>query len=93
MLCVAAASLTDSTIKACAESNVGENCHVLRVGVGIAIIIGFQRSANLTATYGLTVAYDMFQTSVLFCFVLRVIWRWPVALIICMAPVMFRWDS
>jgi KUP system potassium uptake protein len=56
---------------------------------GIAIIIGFQRSSALTATYGLTVSADMLMTSCLFCGVAHLYWRWPVLLIIVlMFPVL-----
>ncbi len=43
----------------------------------IALVIGFESSSNLASAYGLSVALEMFLTSILFYFVARRIWQWP----------------
>jgi KUP system potassium uptake protein len=52
--------------------------------LGIAIVIGFQRSSALSATYGFTVSADMFLTSILFCIVVHRIRHWFLVVIIPM---------
>lgn len=43
----------------------------------IALVIGFGSSSNLAAAYGLSVSMEMLLTSVLFYFVARKNWKWP----------------
>ena len=50
--------------------------HMLMVAC-IALVIGFQTSSNLASAYGLSVSMEMFLTSILFFFVARRIWEWP----------------
>ena len=44
----------------------------------IALVIGFETSSNLASAYGLSVSLEMLLTSILFYFVARRIWSWPV---------------
>ncbi|HQW29601.1 MAG TPA: KUP/HAK/KT family potassium transporter [Verrucomicrobiales bacterium] len=50
--------------------------HMLMIAC-IALVIGFQTSSNLASAYGLSVSMEMFLTSILFFFVARRIWEWP----------------
>ena len=43
----------------------------------IALVVGFKTSSNLASAYGLSVSVEMFLTSVLFYFVARRVWSWP----------------
>ncbi len=43
----------------------------------IAIVLAFQKSTNLAAAYGLAVVVTMLMTSLLFFFVARYRWKWP----------------
>ncbi len=43
----------------------------------VALVIGFESSSNLASAYGLSVSLEMFLTSVLFFFVARRVWEWP----------------
>jgi len=43
----------------------------------IALVIGFETSSNLASAYGLSVSLEMFLTSILFFFVARRTWSWP----------------
>jgi KUP system potassium uptake protein len=43
----------------------------------VALVIGFESSSNLASAYGLSVSLEMFLTSVLFFFVARRVWSWP----------------
>jgi KUP system potassium uptake protein len=43
----------------------------------IALVLGFQSSSNLAAAYGLAVTTTMVVTALLFFFVAREQWRWP----------------
>ncbi len=43
----------------------------------IALVIGFGSSSNLASAYGLSVSLEMFLTSILFFFVARKVWNWP----------------
>jgi len=45
----------------------------------IALVVFFQHSSNLAAAYGFAVTADMWITSLLFFFVVREAWGWPVA--------------
>lgn len=44
----------------------------------IALVIGFGSSSALASAYGLSVSLEMLLTSVLFYFVARRVWKWPV---------------
>lgn len=43
----------------------------------VTLVIGFQTSSNLASAYGLSVSLEMLLTSVLFFFVARRNWSWP----------------
>ena len=43
----------------------------------VTLVIGFQTSSNLASAYGLSVSLEMLLTSVLFFFVARRNWAWP----------------
>jgi KUP system potassium uptake protein len=43
----------------------------------LALVVTFKSSSNLASAYGLSVSMEMFLTSVLFGFVARRIWNWP----------------
>jgi KUP system potassium uptake protein len=47
---------------------------------GIALVLGFQSSTNLTSAYGVAVTTTMTITTILFYFVERERWKWPMAL-------------
>jgi KUP system potassium uptake protein len=56
----------------------------------IALVIGFQRAANLGNAYGIAVTMAMLIDSLLIFFVMRRIWRWPVALVaLIVTPLLF----
>jgi KUP system potassium uptake protein len=44
----------------------------------LALVLGFKTSSNLAAAYGLSVCLEMTITSVIFFFVCRQLWHWPV---------------
>lgn len=43
----------------------------------VALVIGFGSSSALASAYGLSVSLEMFLTSILFFFVARRVWSWP----------------
>ncbi len=48
----------------------------------IALVLAFRNSSNLAATYGVAVTGAMFTTSVLFGYVTRTKWNWPLWLVV-----------
>jgi KUP system potassium uptake protein len=44
----------------------------------VALVMSFKSSSALAAAYGLSVALDMFLTSIMFFLVAHVVWKWPV---------------
>jgi KUP system potassium uptake protein len=50
------------------------------MAVTIGLTLGFRKSDNLAAAYGIAVSLTMFLTSVLLFIAMREIWRWPTAL-------------
>jgi KUP system potassium uptake protein len=47
--------------------------------VTVGLVIGFERSSNLAAAYGVAVATTMVITTILMFVVARELWRWPLA--------------
>ncbi|HYO45964.1 MAG TPA: potassium transporter Kup [Gemmatimonadota bacterium] len=43
----------------------------------IALVVGFQEATNLAAAYGMAVVGTMTMTTILFFFVARRVWKWP----------------
>jgi KUP system potassium uptake protein len=48
----------------------------------IALVVGFRSSSRLAAAYGLAVAGTMAVTTILFAYVARAQWRWPLAAVV-----------
>ncbi|HTD86966.1 MAG TPA: KUP/HAK/KT family potassium transporter, partial [Candidatus Binatia bacterium] len=42
----------------------------------VGLVLGFQKSTNLAAAYGIAVTLTMMMTTILFCYAARRIWQW-----------------
>jgi KUP system potassium uptake protein len=51
----------------------------------ILLVVGFRNSSNLAGAYGIAVTLAMLIDSVLIFFVMRLLWRWPLALALAIA--------
>ena len=71
------------TIKQTSEEGYGQiyvgTVNWLLMIVTLALTIGFGKSDNLAAAYGIAVSATMLMTSVLLFIAMREIWNWPVA--------------
>ena len=56
--------------------------------VTVALALGFRRSDNLAAAYGIAVSLTMLITSVLLFIAMREVWRWNLT-----AAAQPQWDS
>jgi KUP system potassium uptake protein len=55
----------------------------------LALTLVFKESENLAAAYGIAVTADMFITSLMYFYICRWVWGWP--LVTSLAPVLFFW--
>ena len=71
------------TIKQTSEEGYGQiyvgTVNWLLMIVTLGLTIGFGKSDNLAAAYGIAVSATMLMTSVLLFIAMREVWRWPVA--------------
>jgi KUP system potassium uptake protein len=58
----------------------------------IGLVLGFGSSHNLAAAYGIAVSLTMLITTILAAIVARLIWRWPLALVILVTALFLVFD-
>jgi KUP system potassium uptake protein len=65
---------------------------ILAVGV-ILLVLGFERSGNLAAAYGISVTGEMVVTNFLLFIVMRRIWKWRLAAVIALIALFLTVDT
>ena len=58
-----------------------------------AVVVMFRTSANLAGAYGIAVTTNMVITSIMFYFVMRHVWKWPVAVPVVLTGLLLLVDS
>jgi KUP system potassium uptake protein len=59
------------------------------LAAALALTLAFKESENLAAAYGIAVTADMFITSLMFFYICRFVWNWPLAR--ALAPAILFW--
>jgi KUP system potassium uptake protein len=59
----------------------------------VAVVVMFRTSANLAGAYGIAVTTNMVITSIMFYFVMRHVWNWPVAVSFVLTASLLLVDS
>jgi KUP system potassium uptake protein len=84
--------ITQTSAKGYGQIYVGAVNWLLMV-VTLALTLGFGKSDNLAAAYGIAVSATMLMTSVLLFIAMRQIWRWPLLLAVAVAGALMLVDA